>query len=40
MTNMPQDRIPNWDYGMKTSPEVPRDASAAAVMASALLEIS
>ncbi len=38
--NMPEDRVPNWDYGFKPSAEVPRDASAAAVMASALLELS
>lgn len=38
--NMPADRIPNWDYGMKPGEGVPRDASAAAVMASALLELS
>jgi hypothetical protein len=38
--NMPADRIPNWDYGTKPGDAVPRDASAAAVMASALLELS
>ena len=38
--NMPGDRVPNWDYGIKPGPDVPRDASAAAVMASALLELS
>jgi unsaturated chondroitin disaccharide hydrolase len=38
--NLPADRIPNWDFGISPGPEVPRDASAAAVMASGLLELS
>lgn len=38
--NMPADKIPNWDYGIQLGADVPRDASAAAVMASALLELS
>jgi len=38
--NLPADRIPNWDFGIKPGPGVPRDASAAAVMASSLLELS
>lgn len=39
-SNMPDDAIPNWDFGIRPGPDVPRDASAAAVMASGLLELS
>ena len=35
-----EDRIPYWDYHDTAIPDVPRDASAAAVTASALLELS
>jgi hypothetical protein len=38
--NMPADKVPNWDYGAPVSETTPRDASAAAVMASALIELS
>ena len=38
--NMPADKIPYWDYGAAGIPFVPRDASAGAIMASALLELS
>ena len=38
--NLPQDKVPNWDYGIAPGADVPRDASAAAVMASALIELS
>lgn len=38
--NMPADKVPNWDFGTLPAKDVPRDASAAAVMASALLELS
>ena len=38
--NLPADKVPSWDYGIAPGPEVPRDASAAAVMASALVELS
>ncbi|MDP3852045.1 MAG: hypothetical protein Q8Q59_16200 [Luteolibacter sp.] len=38
--NMPEDKIPTWDYGIPAGECIPRDASAAAVMASALIEIS
>ncbi len=38
--NMPGDRVPNWDFGIAPGPEVPRDASAASVTASGLLELS
>ena len=38
--NMPDDGIPYWDYDAPAGPETPRDASAAAIMASALLELS
>lgn len=34
------DRIPYWDYDAPVSPETPRDVSAAAVTASAFLELS
>lgn len=37
--NMPADGIPYWDYNDPSIPNAPRDASAAAVMASALLEL-
>lgn len=37
--NMPADMIPYWDFDATDIPEAPRDASAAAVMASALLEL-
>lgn len=38
--NMPDDGIPYWDYDAPAGPDTPRDASAAAIMASALLELS
>jgi unsaturated chondroitin disaccharide hydrolase len=37
--NLPKDKIPYWDYNASNIPNAPRDASAAAVMASALLEL-
>jgi hypothetical protein len=37
--NMPKDMVPYWDYDDKAIPNVPRDASAAAILASALLEL-
>ncbi|MGV3761499.1 glycoside hydrolase family 88 protein [Parapedobacter sp.] len=37
--NLPADGIPYWDYSV-SGPDVPRDASAAAITASALLELS
>lgn len=37
---MPADKIPYWDFDAPGIPDVPRDASAAAVMASALIELS
>ena len=37
---MPQDKIPYWDFDDPGVPNVLRDASAAAIMASALLELS
>lgn len=36
----PEDRIPYWDYDAPDIPDAPRDASAAAVIASALFELS
>ncbi len=36
----PEDRIPYWDYDAPQIPDAPRDASAAAVMSSALFELS
>lgn len=36
----PEDLIPYWDYDAPDIPEAPRDASAAAVIASALFELS
>lgn len=38
--NMPADKIPYWDYLAPGIPNEERDASAAAIMASALLELS
>lgn len=38
--NMPADKIPYWDFNAPDIPDVPRDASAGAIMASALLELS
>ena len=37
---MPEDKVPYWDFSAPGIPDVPRDASAAAVVASALLELS
>ena len=38
--NMPADRVPYWDYNAPQIPDEPRDASAAAITASALYELS
>jgi unsaturated chondroitin disaccharide hydrolase len=38
--NMPKDMIPYWDYNAPNIPNEKRDASAGAVMASALIELS
>ena len=38
--NLPTDKIPYWDYNAPGIPNTLRDASAAAIMASALLELS
>jgi unsaturated chondroitin disaccharide hydrolase len=38
--NLPEDLIPYWDFNAPQIPQEPRDVSAAAVMASALLELS
>lgn len=38
--NMPADKIPYWDYHAPAIPAEERDASAAAIMASAMLELS
>jgi hypothetical protein len=37
---MPEDLVPYWDFDAPHIPNEPRDASAAAVIASALLELS
>lgn len=37
---MPDDKVPYWDYNAPDIPNAPRDASAAAITASALLELS
>lgn len=39
LPNMPEDKVPYWDYDAPGIPDAPRDASAAAVTASALLEL-
>ena len=36
---MPADKIPYWDFNAPNIPDAPRDASAAAVMASSLIEL-
>lgn len=38
--NMPKDKVPYWDYDAPAGKATPRDASAAAIMASALIELS
>ena len=38
--NLPEDGIPYWDFDDPGIPDVPRDVSAAAIMASALFELS
>lgn len=38
--NLPADSIPYWDFDAPDIPNAPRDTSAAAIMASALLELS
>lgn len=38
--NMPADKVPYWDFDAPGIPSVPRDASAAAIMASAFIELS
>jgi len=38
--NLPKDKIPYWDFNAPKIPNEPRDASAAAIYASALLELS
>lgn len=38
--NLPADKVPYWDFNAPGIPDEPRDASAAALVASALLELS
>lgn len=38
--NMPEDKIPYWDFDMPEIPNTTRDASAAAIMASSFIELS
>jgi unsaturated chondroitin disaccharide hydrolase len=38
--NLPEDKIPYWDYNAPGIPDAKRDASAGAIMASALVELS
>jgi unsaturated chondroitin disaccharide hydrolase len=40
LQRLPADKVPYWDFNDPTIPHAPRDASAAAVVASALLELS
>jgi unsaturated chondroitin disaccharide hydrolase len=40
LRRLPEDRVPYWDFDDPAIPKAPRDASAAAVTASALLELS
>ena len=39
-SNLPEDMVPYWDFNAPAIPDAPRDASAACVVASALLELS
>jgi rhamnogalacturonyl hydrolase YesR len=39
-TNMPEDKVPYWDYDAPDIPHALRDASSAAIMASALYELA
>ncbi|MBR4756620.1 MAG: glycoside hydrolase family 88 protein [Bacteroidales bacterium] len=38
--NLPEDKIPCWDYNAPGAPDTQRDASSGAIMASALIELS
>ncbi len=38
--NLPEDKVPYWDFDDPRIPDVPRDASAAAIIASALIDLS
>jgi unsaturated chondroitin disaccharide hydrolase len=38
--NLPEDLVPYWDFNAPDIPDAPKDASAAAIVASALLELS
>ncbi|WP_345952565.1 glycoside hydrolase family 88 protein [Mucilaginibacter sp. PAMB04168] len=38
--NLPKDKVPYWDFNAPDIPNAPRDASAAALMASAMYELS
>ncbi|MFZ4581479.1 MAG: glycoside hydrolase family 88 protein [Paludibacter sp.] len=38
--NLPTDKIPYWDFNAPNIPNAPRDASSAAIIASALIELS
>jgi rhamnogalacturonyl hydrolase YesR len=38
--NLPEDKVPYWDFNAPSIPDEPRDASAAAIIASALLELA
>lgn len=40
LQNLPEDYVPYWDFNDPSIPDAPRDASAACVVASALLELS
>lgn len=40
IAQLPNDFVPTWDFSLKNNPEEPKDASAAAVMASAFYELS
>ena len=38
--NMPQDKIPYWDFNARDIPDAPRDVSAGTIICSALIELS
>jgi unsaturated chondroitin disaccharide hydrolase len=40
LNRLPEDFVPSWDFDAPTIPNAPKDASAAAITASALLELS
>ena len=40
LANLPEDYVPYWDYSAPDIPDAPKDASAASIAASGLIELS